>query len=221
MDRRTFLGWLSAIGMANHLPEAAAHKPNEDELQKAWRALEAEPATFHVNGVGTIFIPGMELPTTRAECLEMDASAPLEAEELISFVKDYPRVEDVVVNSFLEAHADYDGGRFGPTPAEWKAWLRSDPRIAAACSADIVAWLEDTDLGEFDYEVAETHSNTPQSAALSLWRDRPEELEAFHVEIIEGECPGSTYYAAVLRSSIKEANDLAIRLGLPIRFQGI
>ena len=151
----------------------------------------------------------------------MDAWAPWEAEELITFIGCYPRVEDVVVNSFLEAHEGYDGVRYGPSPTEWKAWLRSDPKIAESCSAEIVAWLEDTDLGEFDFELAETHSNTPQSAALSLWRDRPEELEPFHVEIVEGECPGSTYYAAVLRSSIKEANDLAIRLGLPIMFQRI
>ena len=151
----------------------------------------------------------------------LDAWPSEEAEGLISFIGCYPRVEDVVVNSFLDAHEGYDGGRYGPSKAEWTAWLKSDPKIAEACSAEIVAWLEDTNLGDYDIEAAETHSNTPQSAALSLWRERPEELEPFNVEIVEGSCPGSTYYAAVLRSSIKEANELAISLGLPIRFRHV
>ena len=221
MDRRSFLGWLSAVGLANHLPISGAQVPDEQFVQDAWKALESEPATFNVNSAGTIFIPGMEEPTTRAECMDIDAWPSEEAEGLISFIGCYPRVEDVVVNSFLDAHEGYDGGRYGPSKAEWTAWLKSDPKIAEACSAEIVAWLEDTNLGDYDIEAAEIHSNTPQSAALSLWRERPEELEPFNVEIVEGSCPGSTYYAAVLRSSIKEANELAISLGLPIRFRHV
>ena len=38
------------------------------------------------------------------------------------------------------------------------------------------------------------------------------------VVCIEGECPGSTYFAAELRRPIKEANKAAKAAGLPVRF---
>ncbi|HEB51829.1 MAG TPA: hypothetical protein ENI87_01105 [bacterium] len=39
------------------------------------------------------------------------------------------------------------------------------------------------------------------------------------VDVVEGEHPGSTYYAAELRIPIEEANRRAERLGIPIRFR--
>lgn len=58
-----------------------------------------------------------------------------------------------------------------------------------------------------------------QSTALSLLRDMdPEVLEVLGIAIVEGECPGSTYYAAELEKNLDEANAVAVREKIPIRF---
>ena len=43
-------------------------------------------------------------------------------------------------------------------------------------------------------------------------------LDALGIKIVEGEYPGSTYYAAELRIGIDEANVAAAGLGVPVRF---
>ena len=59
-----------------------------------------------------------------------------------------------------------------------------------------------------------------QGRALSFFRDLDfSTTEALGVQIIEGEHPGSSYYAAELRCDITEANATAVALGLPFRFR--
>jgi hypothetical protein len=45
-------------------------------------------------------------------------------------------------------------------------------------------------------------------------------LDALGVVIVEGDHPGSTYFAAELRGAMKEANSVAETEGLPFRFRG-
>lgn len=62
-------------------------------------------------------------------------------------------------------------------------------------------------------------SRTAQGAALKFFRDMAaDELETLGVEVIEGEHPGSTYYAAELRGDIDEANRAAEAAGIAVRF---
>jgi hypothetical protein len=44
-------------------------------------------------------------------------------------------------------------------------------------------------------------------------------LDALDVVIVDGDCPGSSYFAAKIRSDIDDANDTALALELPIRFK--
>jgi hypothetical protein len=44
-------------------------------------------------------------------------------------------------------------------------------------------------------------------------------LDALGVVIVEGDRPGSTYFAAELRAEMKVANAVAEREGLPFRFR--
>jgi len=48
-----------------------------------------------------------------------------------------------------------------------------------------------------------------------------ETLNALGVDIIEGEHPGSTYYAAELRQDIDHANQVARDMGLDFRFRSL
>lgn len=45
-----------------------------------------------------------------------------------------------------------------------------------------------------------------------------DQLETPGVDVVEGEHPGSTYYAAELRNGIDQANRAAQRAGIPVRF---
>ncbi len=77
-------------------------------------------------------------------------------------------------------------------------------------------WL-DEGLDEWDYESGKVA--TGQDFALSYFQcmDRTQ-LELLGVVIIEGEHPGSSYYAAELRCSVDEANAAARAHGIPVRF---
>jgi len=58
-----------------------------------------------------------------------------------------------------------------------------------------------------------------QGAALNFFRDMdPDSKSVLGVAVIEGEHPGSTYYAAELRISIAKANAAAKKSGIPVRF---
>lgn len=58
---------------------------------------------------------------------------------------------------------------------------------------------------------------TGQGCALSFF-DRFEYNEALNIRIVEGDCPGSSYFAAELCTTVEEANRIAADLRLPIRF---
>lgn len=63
---------------------------------------------------------------------------------------------------------------------------------------------------------------TSQGAALEFFESMDgHELDALGVELIYGEHPGSTYYAAELRGDIVAANKVAIKGGIPVRFKRI
>jgi hypothetical protein len=60
---------------------------------------------------------------------------------------------------------------------------------------------------------------TAQGAAVVYFRGLDaDSVDLLGVEVIEGEHPGSTYYAAELRGGIEEANAAAESAGLPVRF---
>lgn len=60
---------------------------------------------------------------------------------------------------------------------------------------------------------------TAQGAALAYFRDlNPASLKLLDVDVIEGEHPGSSYYAAALRGDIEQANAVARAAVLPVRF---
>ncbi len=77
-------------------------------------------------------------------------------------------------------------------------------------------WLDD--MGEDDYEYADLHGESSRGEALSFFRNEPETADIFNIVIVEGDRPGSSYFAAELRMDMSEANELAARLNLPIRF---
>jgi hypothetical protein len=80
-------------------------------------------------------------------------------------------------------------------------------------------WLESPadDAYESDYLPP---SATAQGAALQFFQSfAPDELEELGVLVVEGEHPGSSYYAAELRVPVHRANKTAVSAGMPVRFR--
>lgn len=82
----------------------------------------------------------------------------------------------------------------------------------------INVWLDQKPKSSWELDVTPQRS-TPQGDALWFFRQLdPDSLAELGIEIVEGEHPGSSYYAAELPGAVAEANEHARRLGLPIRF---
>jgi hypothetical protein len=64
-----------------------------------------------------------------------------------------------------------------------------------------------------------SNATTAQGVAMNYFENMDQEsLDLLGVEIVEGECPGSSYWAAELCCSIEEANEAAEAAGLGVRF---
>jgi hypothetical protein len=103
--------------------------------------------------------------------------------------------------------------------ADWKSWLAHASDEAVEDLVDLAnSWLDDP-ADESDWELANRRGYTEQGAALSYFRDSCAFNDLFNIVIVEGDHPGSSYYAAELQMDVAEANALAIEEGLPIRFE--
>lgn len=103
--------------------------------------------------------------------------------------------------------------------AGWRAWIRtSDPDTLPTFIALINEWLESS----IDWNHSDHFSKgwSGQDMAKNFFESEDREvLDALQIEIIEGDCPGSDYFAAELGLDITEANKIARRLKLDYRFK--
>jgi hypothetical protein len=101
----------------------------------------------------------------------------------------------------------------------WKDWVahEGDPGLASF-KEHIQDWL-DEGINWHEYEDFDS-GWCGQSASLRFFSSLEDAVcEALGVVIIEGEHPGSSYYAAELRDDIAQANEAAQTLGLNFRFR--
>ncbi len=92
-----------------------------------------------------------------------------------------------------------------------------NPEGIAKARQDIRAWLGQP----IDWQCLDDvpiHVG-PQGLALAYFENlRVAHLEALGIDLVYGDRPGSTYYAAELRNDIDDANDVALALGLNTTF---
>ena len=210
MDRRSFLKSLAALGGAIALPAGSIASAPEEIIEAAWRSALVEPVTFYVNEYGTIsYSATAEYPISRLALFNLDYLSGREG--LISAANEDWKIANIIEDAMITAAGD-------DQEQSWEDWLaQADDDTVNELVCDINAYLDDCP-DESDWERADLAGYSDRGAALSFFRDEFECNDLFEIAIVEGEHPGSSYYAAELRIDIDTANAIAQREGIPIRF---
>jgi hypothetical protein len=238
ITRRGFLAGLLAVGATIALPVPVA-QATPAQVDEAWKKLLKDPWYFEINEFGTILEQGGKEPEIRSDLFDVDLGSGPTPQSLVDEVDAcYPltshfeqlavaELEDV--QSILEDSDDL-------TRAERKRLQH----LAAVLGEDGDGWPEwvllegEAGLPRFVEEVrqwlAEPYDGNDvewlprkwgaQGQAMAFFESLPRKtLKALGVVIIEGEHPGSSYYAAEPRQPIEDANEMAAALELPFRFK--
>lgn len=231
INRRTFLQALIAAGASDILPA----KASKAHVDKVWAEAQANPWFFEVNDYGTIADEGQE-DQLWAEIFDIDTKTIKTVEDLI-----YTLNTCIPLQSYfnvlawdeideLKNEAELAGGlALSDIQKKIDALEEYDepwqPFIEMNGGADIAAHvqkIEQWPKEPIEWEKSEWFPRNVgrQGKALSFFNNQPIELlNLFGVVIIEGEHPGSSYFAAELRNGIDQANEGAEALGLPFRFK--
>ena len=210
MNRRDFLKSLAALGAAFTIPLEALAVVSDTVIDDVWQEAIDAPMTFYVNEWRTLSTDSEPYaPSTRGEMLMIE---PVNSrEELLSLARD-----EESVASLIERNMSYDAD--ADPKGDWEDWLeRADDDTAEYLIEQANNWVTgDPDSNDWEQANISGYSNT--GGALSFFRHDFEYNEMFDISIIDGDCPGSSYFAAELGMDIDEANALAIEQGIPIRF---
>jgi hypothetical protein len=147
---------------------------------------------------------------TRGEMYELD-DIPGDPEALIQLADEHTPVENHI--NYLHEVALGEDETLAPT---WVAWLRSGNAEQVVHELD--AWLRSWP-DENDWENFNRSGQTGQGSARMFFESEPAIAREFSIVIVDGDHPGSSYYAAELRTDIDEANAIARAQGIPIRFE--
>jgi len=209
---------------------------DDAEVELAYQSLRTSYGLFEVSGYGTLADADCQAPRTRRQAYgysltDIDGEV-LEAHWCLR----QPVIDRY--RAVLEEAARAEAAFYAAHPEEvdledldlqdvdlddlaeegWPDWFaRASAAERAPIEARFEAWL-DEDLDDEDVEQL-YRTATAQGRAYTYWACEEEEvLEALGVVIIEGDCPGSSYLGAELRTPIATANQVAEARGWEVRF---
>lgn len=239
INRRNFLQALIAAGATYVLPA----KATKAQVDKVWEEAQVNPWFFEVNDYGTLVDADISEPQIWEDVFDITICESNSIKDLICEIQGCPplssymdRALDKEIES-LEEDLDDDAPanskeqkalqkkiaalkEFRDEYEEpWQDWIELEGENGIAKFNELIEdWLSDP----IDWMQSEWFPvrSGPQGAALGFFQDQTYDLlDALGVVIVEGEHPGSTYYAAELRQGIDEANHKAKAMGLPFRFK--
>ena len=236
MNRRTFLASLLAATASVLLPVPFA-KATTAQVDDVWQRLLDDPVYFEVDEYQTIRDRRVSEPETRADVFEDIEPAGIKTPaDLIAIAAAGPlrdRLSDLADERRQEIEWSLDdelppgerrrlkhiAGLLADQDEGWKHWVRMEGRRSMTSLRKVVAeWLaEPIDWDEHDWFPDDIGS---MGAAKVFFESLDfDTLDALGIKIVEGEYPGSTYYAAELMGDVEVANAVASRLGVPVRFR--
>lgn len=238
LSRRQFLAGLLSVGATIALPVALA-QASPAQVNTAWKQLLKDPWYFDVNECDTIVDSSIEEPKIRSDVFDLSVGESRAPESLVSEIEGcYPltrHFQKLAWNERDDVRSSLDDDESLSSVARkrlvelakalddedegWVAWVLLEGTNGLPRFKDAVEdWLA-SPIEVEDYEWFPSYA-TAQGSAMKFFESLPfETLDALGVVIIEGDHPGSTYYAVELRQPIEEANSVATRLGMPFRFR--
>ncbi len=236
MNRRTFLASLLAATASAMLPVPFA-KASTAQVDDVWHRLLDDPVYFEVDEYQTIRDPRVAEPETRGDIFDDIVPASIKtADQLIGIAEPGPmwrRLTDLADERRQEIDWSLDdelppgerrrlkriAGLLADPDEGWKHWVRLEGRRSMTGLRKVVTdWLaEPIDWDEHDWFPDDIGS---MGAAKVFFESLDfDTLDELGIKIVEGEYPGSTYYAAELMVAVEAANVVAGRLGVPVRFR--
>ena len=238
LNRRELL--LSLIGLGATIAfTSPLSQANDLQIDGVWDALTKDPWYFEVNDHGTIVESANDEPEINSDVYQSISVAYLKTpQDVVDEVNDCEELRshfvDLASDELEQVESDLDDEDLAKPQKKallklraalqdeddgWQDWVilsgkKGVPRFRDA----IDAWLGEP----VNWMATEFWPDgwSSQGRALSFFRDLDlPTTEALGIQIIEGEHPGSSYYAAELRSDITAANQAAAQLGLPFRFR--
>lgn len=235
MNRREFLKALLGLGAAIALPVA----PTEAQVDEAWDQLVRSPYAFLVGEHGTIIEPDVAEPRINADIYgdRIDMGWIDSPESLIAEIEAHAELQSLfcglAASELEDAQNQLERGRLTSAQRaaaqrivevienpdyDWPEWIRIGGAAALPdFLARVDAWLEEpVNWMAVEYWPRDWSG---QGVAFRFFESMDTEtLDALGIVIVEGDRPGSDYFAAELRQPIAAANRSAEDLALPFRF---
>jgi len=213
MNRRQVLQALAVMGAAINLPQQATAV----QVDESWAAMQREPWVFEVDDHGTLREAGQRDPEVWRDVVGYiplsDSMARAALMREVESCGPLAREFDKLAASELpdEDRDDWDG--FG-----LELLAQAGPDEMRRYVALIREWLDEP----IDSQVLADFPRLwgSQGHTLSFFEGLDRDITRnLGVVIVEGDQPGSSYFAAELRNSVDDANRVAAELQMPFRFR--
>jgi len=218
ISRRDFLKILVSSGAWAACPFDVSGA-TDSEIDVVWADAARNQVLFDVVD-RTIYAPWGEYPKTYGDVVDISSDYSTREGVLAAFEEHYD-LQNHFFNA-LEDAASEEGSLAEQLTENLEmddaviVWLQQAP--VEELSSLIDCWLA-SDLPDL-YEMP-LHAG-PMGEAYAFFQNQElGTLNKLGISIVEGEHPGSSYYAAELRVPAVSANDAAVLMNLPIRFREV
>lgn len=220
LTRRDFV---SSILVAGFCPPAVITSAADpiDELSLLERALQVEPLIFDVCSHSGELVAANYLPNAdRYTAYDVSPDDLRFGEGCYDLLDRIQALRSMIYWFSIEVEGDHE------ELDDWETDMVHDfidtlsGENRAELTRQLQVWFaEEPDLEERDSNDIIRPTDGRQLAFRLFWDCDPEVLDALEIFVVEGDHPGSTYYAAEMRGSVDEANRIAEERGMPWRFR--
>jgi len=219
MDRRTFLKALASFGASIALPLDLA-TASDAEIDTAWTEAASTWDLFEVSEFRSLSYANFEELTTRYDAYGFSDASDVDASMLESHYDLYDPIQALYREHLLEQDPALDEATLDERVEALPGLEGIHQRILVSIN---IRWIIDDWLSEAPNPCQEWESyyktGDAQGAAYDHFlREDPELMDALGIVVIEGDCPGSSYYAAELHTDVEAANRIAAERSWTIRF---
>ncbi|MDT3668950.1 MAG: hypothetical protein ROZ37_01290 [Aromatoleum sp.] len=218
MDRRTFLKIFASLGASIALPVDLA-AASQDEIDSLWIEAVRTLDLFQVSEFGTLSYANFEEPQTRYDAHGYSNVGDVDASIVESHAAMYEPIQEIYRDHLREQNPLLDDTAIEELVEDsWLEWFMADGRNWSAIEGIIDDWLSDAPDRCQEWEDYYKTGDAQGAAYDHFLREDSELMDELGIAVIEGQCPGSSYFAAELHTPVEEANRIAAERGRSIRF---